>query len=270
MNNIKLCIFCKEDEKNIKITKSREHIFPYSIGGNLVLNYFVCKNCNDYLGNSIDVMLTDCSLIKHARFYFKIKSHKGKIPNPFKVKECMSGNKKVIVKMDDNGCYKGTYDLVDNKRILPSPPVEFRIREDMDMPTIGILKIAYELGFYWLGDNCFNDEEMDKIRIYLRYKNMFLPQECDIDIRVGYITKEFSKLIPTYYQHSIGLIPKKYHIALLFEIDGELYVYIRIFSNIEGLIRISRKSSNYNNAHFRSVKINAVSRVLELDSLIKM
>ncbi len=46
------CIFCFQSEPDVSF--SREHIIPQSIGGCLVLTNYVCKKCNDLLGQNVD------------------------------------------------------------------------------------------------------------------------------------------------------------------------------------------------------------------------
>ena len=46
------CIFCFLSEPDVSF--SREHIIPQSIGGCLVLTNYVCKKCNDLLGQHVD------------------------------------------------------------------------------------------------------------------------------------------------------------------------------------------------------------------------
>jgi hypothetical protein len=79
---MKRCIFCRKDKEDEEFNK--EHIILDSLGGrgNEDIFYNVCTICNNILGNKIDSLLADNSIIKHMRFLFKIKGRNG-VPNPF-------------------------------------------------------------------------------------------------------------------------------------------------------------------------------------------
>jgi hypothetical protein len=46
------CIFCFRDDS--KISFSKEHLIPGSLGGELILHDSVCSECNSTLGADID------------------------------------------------------------------------------------------------------------------------------------------------------------------------------------------------------------------------
>jgi hypothetical protein len=74
------CIFCLSSEPATGFTD--EHVFPEAVGGTLVVP-FVCKACNDRLGHSVDVTVTDHSLVAIKRHALGIPGKSGVIPNPF-------------------------------------------------------------------------------------------------------------------------------------------------------------------------------------------
>jgi hypothetical protein len=74
------CAFCLSSEPPSGF--SEEHVFPEAIGGTLVVP-FVCKACNDRLGHSVDVALTDHTLVQIRRHVLGIRGKTGAIPNPF-------------------------------------------------------------------------------------------------------------------------------------------------------------------------------------------
>jgi hypothetical protein len=62
--------------------RTDEHVFPEAIGGTLVYRE-LCKRCNDELGSSADVALTDHFAIQGFRKKFRLAGKTGKVPVPF-------------------------------------------------------------------------------------------------------------------------------------------------------------------------------------------
>ena len=62
INNI--CIFCFKT--NLEVPFTTEHIIPASIKGNLVLNGYVCKPCNDLFGENVDIRILHVPDIANA------------------------------------------------------------------------------------------------------------------------------------------------------------------------------------------------------------
>ncbi|WP_175073860.1 HNH endonuclease [Terribacillus sp. AE2B 122] len=79
MKQIKKCIFCHEMKET-----SEEHIFPDSLGGNLIIDN-VCKGCNNRLGEKVDTHLVNHGLMQLARQTKGLKGKKGRLPNPIGV-----------------------------------------------------------------------------------------------------------------------------------------------------------------------------------------
>ena len=71
------CIFCLEEKEPTK-----EHIFPSAIGGTLTIDR-VCKQCNDWLGAKIDVLITDHDLILLKRAEMGMRDRAGNVINPW-------------------------------------------------------------------------------------------------------------------------------------------------------------------------------------------
>lgn len=74
------CIFCMEDKNEKEF--SDEHVFPYAIGGSLVIRT-VCKECNSHLGDEVDCKMTENFIIKIVRLHYKIRNRDGNICHPF-------------------------------------------------------------------------------------------------------------------------------------------------------------------------------------------
>lgn len=100
------CIFCRNRKSEDDFSK--EHIFPDSIGGTLCIDS-VCKDCNDYLGHSIDNHLCDHLLIQFERLLRKIPGKSGKIPNPLEKGVLADGSGRTIYKINSEGKPEGVY-----------------------------------------------------------------------------------------------------------------------------------------------------------------
>lgn len=74
------CIFCLNPDPPSGFTD--EHVFPEAVGGTVVIRT-VCKKCNDYLGHSVDVTITDHTLVAVKRMQFGLAGKTGRVPNPF-------------------------------------------------------------------------------------------------------------------------------------------------------------------------------------------
>ena len=74
------CVICADTVDGA--SRSDEHVFPEAIGGTLVYRD-VCKPCNDALGSSADVALTDHIAILNFRRKFHLVGKTGKVPVPF-------------------------------------------------------------------------------------------------------------------------------------------------------------------------------------------
>ncbi|MFZ5894770.1 MAG: HNH endonuclease [Myxococcota bacterium] len=74
------CIFCLQDDPPSGFTD--EHVFPEAVGGTVVIRS-VCKTCNDRLGHSVDVTITDHTLVAMKRAQFGLAGKTGRIPMPF-------------------------------------------------------------------------------------------------------------------------------------------------------------------------------------------
>lgn len=74
------CVICGETVGGA--SRSEEHVFPGAIGGTLVYPE-LCKPCNDTLGSTVDVALTDHIGILGFRQKFGLTGKTGKVPVPF-------------------------------------------------------------------------------------------------------------------------------------------------------------------------------------------
>lgn len=70
------CIICHTNDAEM----SDEHVFPDAIGGCYHI-FTVCKKCNSFLGESVDIHLIDHIIIKLYREDYKLSGKTGKIPS---------------------------------------------------------------------------------------------------------------------------------------------------------------------------------------------
>ena len=77
---MKKCIICNElKEKN---EFSKEHIIPKALNGSLTIDN-VCKDCNYFLGQHVDHLITDNFFIEDKKLEYKIKGRRKKLKHPF-------------------------------------------------------------------------------------------------------------------------------------------------------------------------------------------
>lgn len=88
---MKTCIICKEPKKNDEF--NIEHVIPDSAGGTYTINN-VCKDCNNFLGSTVDYDFLKNPLIKVLLIHHDIRNKKGKLPRLFK-KSLQSLNSKI-------------------------------------------------------------------------------------------------------------------------------------------------------------------------------
>lgn len=120
----------------------------------------------------------------------------------------------------------------------------------------GILKIAYELGCYWLGTNYMEDPTAKIIR------KSFMSQNDKFNMN----GIEGEVLIKG-YQESIFEedYEDKYHIGLIVVLDNKIYCCIRIFDIFEAKFVISSQANLYDVPN-KFVMIDSVSGELKIDN----
>lgn len=269
------CIFCPKE--NIK--GSKEHVFPDSLGGLLVIND-VCKECNDKLGKKVDTHLVNHGLMQFARFTKGLKGKKGKLPNPIgvgKYKEepettlhykftndgkpeslyvvpsvKVEGNEyKVIVDASEpdrlvksvnkilvrNGLEPKTKDeILSNAKHIKTdnPTMEMKMSLDMNSYRKAIIKIIYEMTYYWLGERYLNDAMAIKIRDYI------LSDKLEVDGLYGDVD-----LVGNKKDGLSILADSDSHIAVLKKDGNRLACYVNIFNNFYGCLIVTEQAELY-------------------------
>ncbi|MCK4357528.1 MAG: HNH endonuclease [Candidatus Cloacimonetes bacterium] len=104
-----------------------------------------------------------------------------------------------------------------------------------------IIKIAYELGFYFLGEKYLKDRVGEFLRLFLM-DDLNEWSNCDLG-HIDFIDKEDNRL----YITLVNLLKiKKYeHLAFIFIVDQKIHIIIRIFDLIDALIIISKEPDLY-------------------------
>lgn len=102
------CILCCEDKQESRF--SDEHVFPDSLGGKLILENMVCRDCNGTYGHSVDSDLVNHELIKLIRLAYQIKGKSGNVPNPLEAGHVVEKeHHKIKYKMSDDGTPEALY-----------------------------------------------------------------------------------------------------------------------------------------------------------------
>lgn len=277
-----ICIYCRKElsEDNF----SKEHIFPESIGGNLIIKN-VCSVCNSYLGRNIDKHLVDNFIIKMIRAGLEIKNKSNNLTTPLNGGYIVSNPKALITQYYDKKSnslkFKAAQTVVEEKsedglktlfisgdisddlnkkineivrkkgllepfdeKITTYKKPKIRKEEEINRLLIipPLLKIAYSLGNYWLGEKYLNDRTglllSKKLLnpIDLSNHNNARESLMGIGITFSFFTEvNFNN----WRQHSCC------HIALLKKVGKDIVCYLRIFNIIEAQITISIDSKTY-------------------------
>jgi hypothetical protein len=263
---------------------SEEHIFPDALGGLLIIKE-VCKDCNDFLGRNVDSHLVNHFLMQLARFTYKLHGKKGKIPNPIGKGVLKDDpNTEVHYKFNDEGQPESLYivpqkeeapdgksikfkvDVSDKEKLVKMvnktlerkglPPMTKEeilskaIYEKNETPTImmnveidlfsykkAILKIIYEITYYCLGPEYLSDPIGEKIRSYILGDSI----ECEgLKGNISLVDKN-SLSSKTFRMFA----SRDSHIAVLINNGRNIYCYVNIFDNFEGVLLVSENGENY-------------------------
>ena len=96
------CVYCVEDKPLSSFTKV-EHVMPQSFGlfrNNFTLKNIVCDDCNQYFGDSLEIVMARDTFEGTSRFEFELKS-----PKDFKF---LGKRSRMIIKIAEGEC-KGAY-----------------------------------------------------------------------------------------------------------------------------------------------------------------
>jgi len=154
----------------------------------------------------------------------------------------------------------------EEKQILNAQPVSSErplLHKQLKIDTIfykrAIIKIAYELAYYWLGSDYLNDNigELLRLIIYQDFQKERW-QNRSIDFNIDFYGEKswFPYLYFDNYKNNI-------HVGSLLKINNYLRCYIKIFDIFQGVITISNDASLYPNFVNKLIAINSQNRTSE-------
>ena len=254
------CVICAETVDGA--SRSAEHVFPEAIGGTLRY-HDLCKACNDTLGSSADVALTDHFAILGFRKKFGLTGKTGKVPVPF-AKGGVLVERGVRTSFTWDGEYmhrkttewptaNGRELVVDPRDAKNIPRIEAALRERGRSDTTvrvadevmrGVItlpykvetrscepclvKIVYELACRLLGPAFLDEPFAQKARAFLRTPGA--------DVGASGINAEFRT------GQALMKMPgarEELLIGGLVRADGRTFGYTRIFNFLDAMIRVS-------------------------------
>ncbi|MEH2056079.1 MAG: HNH endonuclease [Nostoc sp.] len=152
------------------------------------------------------------------------------------------------------------------KKILNAQPISSErplIHKQLKIDTIfykrAIIKIAYELAYYWLGSDYLNDNmgELLRLIIYQDFqKERWHNKSIDFNIDLYGEKSWFPYLYDDHYKNNI-------HVGSLLKVNNYLRCYIKIFDIFQGVITISNDASLYPNFVNKLIAINSQKQTSE-------
>lgn len=139
--------------------------------------------------------------------------------------------------------------------INPSPWMTINAEIDILQYKRAILKIAYELAWYWLGQAYLDDEVGEMIR------KCMLDNDLEGEWHLKYPIKGRIEIVGERTMFPMWDNEPNSHIAFLMESDGKISCYIRIFRIFEGMIEVSNDASKYPNCCNRFIAIDPLTRI---------
>lgn len=113
-----VCIYCLQDKSSDQF-KKREHVLPQCFGkfspGNLILNGMVCDDCNQYLGNHLELPLGRDTIWGVLRYRHGIKPRAK--PKPHKRMKFRVSNKELLGGLAVSPIYSDKGNGMDNEPV---------------------------------------------------------------------------------------------------------------------------------------------------------
>jgi hypothetical protein len=138
------------------------------------------------------------------------------------------------------------------EHVIPEPSVTVSATIDLISYQRAILKIIYELAWYWLGDAILDDLDCKNIRACMLDQDLTAEYGLKYSINgtIGFVTPESPfKFIDD----------DKLHIGFITEESGCICVYVRILNLLEGMIVVSHSADQYENLKPMLLSINSVT-----------
>lgn len=149
------------------------------------------------------------------------------------------------------------------EEIDPSPTMHMKLVLDTVQYKRAILKIAYELAYYWLGEKYLEDNTGMIIR------NCMLDEKLTAEFYKKYPIK--GRIEPTggYSMLPVWDDEPNTHIAFLKKANGKITCFVKVFSIFEGMITVSDNASNYPEFEDRFISINPQTGVIRESSFLE-
>ncbi|MGR6342355.1 HNH endonuclease [Priestia megaterium] len=144
-----------------------------------------------------------------------------------------------------------------HEETILTPSIEMQLTMDIVQYKRAILKIAYELAYYWLGDEYFNDSIGERIR------KCILDDNFSEDFSSSYSIKSSIDLIGEQSIFNFRDEEPKNHIAFMIVDGHQINCYVRIFSIFEGLIQVSEEADKYSNFEGKFISLNPILGVIK-------
>jgi uncharacterized protein YlaI len=131
---------------------------------------------------------------------------------------------------------------------------EIRINDQINIEgiEIALVKIAYEIAYYWLGEIYLNDSLGERISNMIFQYSMNGEYKLEYELIIGKTLKDklmdafINKYSPLFKFDNIDIV----HIIVLFEYEGQVKCWIRIFDVFERMISVSNDSKQYRNIQY--------------------
>lgn len=264
------CIFCREDGSSV------EHVVPEGIGGRKTTDR-VCTPCNSDFGTRVDAKLVDHPLVAFERARLGIAG-KSDVPQPLasghladdpavrvlnvvsaegtapqiqtgRVKSKNAAGEDVVRVFggDEHEVLQAVNKVLTRAGEKPLTLEQLRavakvtderpeIAVEIRMSTVSfrpaLVKIAYEVAWMAIGDTYLDDPIGEVVRAALRDKSL-LPEDLGTRLQARFAILPEQPLVPF-----LRPAPDAHSIAL-FAANGQLYVWVRIFSVFEALLPIA-------------------------------
>lgn len=135
--------------------------------------------------------------------------------------------------------------------LIENPQMEMSLEFDINKFRKALLKIVYEMAYYWIGEEYLLDPMAGKIREYI------LSDNIEVENLYG-----FADIVDKKEGSRINISQEDCHIAILTIKDNYVNCYINIFNDFEAKFCVSKNSLQYPNLEEMYFEYNVTNRVL--------
>jgi len=144
-------------------------------------------------------------------------------------------------------------EVIDHADSSTSSSVAYIVEFDTENYKKALIKIAYEVGVYWLGDSFIDDPIANEMRTLLLDPNKGLLQ-AKIQFQIG---------LKTEINNTVLSLPKldEKHCAIIINCDGKIAIMLKVFDVFQATIIISNRAELYSQVgHGRIICLNPRTR----------